>query len=108
MPRLTAQQTARSGVLLLLSVAAAVGCEEPLRVDDCERLLDRYTELLVLEENREATPVQVAQAMDEARALSRRDPRFELSSCGRKVSRASYTCAMAAPTVDAIERCMLF
>jgi hypothetical protein len=83
-------------------------CSAPLDERDCERLLDHYTELLVLEENPGATPVQVAQKMDEARALSRKDPRFELSQCGRKVSRSSYTCAMAAPTVDAVERCMMF
>ena len=106
MPRLT--EALRLGIAVALALTGALGCEKPLDERDCERLLDHYTELLVREENPGATPVQVALEMDEARALSRKDPRFELAECGKKLSRSSYTCAMAAPSVDAIERCMMF
>jgi len=96
------------GIAAALALSGALGCQKALDERDCERLIDHYTELLVLEENPGATPVQVALEMDEARALARKDPRFELAQCGEKVSRSSYDCAMAAPSVDAIERCMMF
>jgi hypothetical protein len=121
MPGLTREETTgakaaplrtwRRGRWTLLSFVASLSvlaCGKPLEAEDCERLLDHYTELLVREETPEATPVFVAQRMDEARALLRKDPRFELPACGRKVSRASYACAMSAPTVDAVEHCMMF
>jgi len=89
-------------------LAGAPSCGRPLEVEECRRLLDRYTELLVLEEQPGAQPSQVARAQAEARVVAREDPRFEFSSCSRRVSRASYDCAMSAHGVDEMERCLVF
>ena len=89
-------------------VLAAPGCSRPLANDECQKLLDRYTELLVREEHPGITPEAVAHTQGEARNTARTDPRFEFSECSRRVSRRDYECAMNAPTVDAIERCLVF
>jgi hypothetical protein len=91
-----------------LVLLAVVGCGKPLTDAECKRLLDRYTERLVREEDPQATPEEVARALDEARRTAERDPRFEWSTCAARVRRTSYECAMNAGTVDEIERCLVF
>jgi hypothetical protein len=91
-----------------LGAASLVGCGRSLDDTECVRLLDHYTELLVLEENPGATPERVAHEKDRARAVARKDARFEFKSCPRKISRDGFECAMGAPTVDAVERCLVF
>jgi hypothetical protein len=85
-----------------------LGCQKPLADAECERLLDRYTEFLVREEEPSAGPEQLAHVLEQARRTAAQDPRFEWSECSRRVRRASYECAMAAGSVDAIERCLIF
>jgi hypothetical protein len=84
------------------------GCQKPLAEEECLQLLDRYTEFLVREEDPKASPQQVAHDQAAARTAARTDPQFEFSSCSRKVKRRSFECAMTAPSVDAIERCLVF
>ncbi|HVU02618.1 MAG TPA: hypothetical protein VHE30_12740 [Polyangiaceae bacterium] len=103
MPRLTLR-----ALLLGLACPIAAACARPLDERECERLLDHYTELLVKEEDPTATPEHVAQALEDARRLAATDPRFEMSACPRKIGRKSFECAMAAPSVDAVERCLIF
>ena len=74
---------------------------------ECTRLLDHYTELLIRQERPEASPEQVARKQEEARALGRRETLFEVGECEKHVSRRQYECAMAAPTVDDVERCLV-
>jgi hypothetical protein len=96
---------------LFISVALSAGltgCEKPLAEEECLQLLDRYTEFLVREEDPKATPQQVAHDQEAARTAARTDPTFEFSTCSRKVRRRSFECAMTAPSVDAIERCLVF
>jgi hypothetical protein len=96
--------------VLVTAVAAflAVACGRPLGNGECGRLLDHYTELLVKEEDPNVTPEGVAHRQGEARMAAKNDPRFEFSECPKRVSRRGYECAMEAPSVDAIERCLVF
>ncbi len=87
---------------------ALVGCARPVAEEECRTLIERYTELLVKEEEPGASPERIARLQGEARNAAEKNPKFELSACSAKVSRASYECAMHASSVDAIERCMIF
>ena len=83
-------------------------CAEPATEAECVRLLDHYTERLVVEETPAATAEQIAEKQAAARKLARSDSRFGFGDCPRRVSRGSYQCAIDAPSVDAIERCLVF
>jgi hypothetical protein len=103
----SAKSRALLGLVAWLSLAAG-GCEKPLGEEECLQLLDRYTEFLVREEDPKATPQQVAHGQEAARTAARTNPAFEFGTCSRKVRRRSFDCAMTAPSVDAIERCLVF
>lgn len=95
-------------IAFTVSALTLSGCGRSLEPAECQHLLDHYTELLVLEENPGATPERVAHDQERARAVARKDPRFDFKNCTRKVSRGDFECAMSAPTVDAVERCLTF
>jgi hypothetical protein len=100
-------------VVISLAVLAApllgsLSCSRSLDADECNLLLDRYTELLVREEDPHAAPARVARAQSDARTMALHDPKFEFSSCSARVSRSSFDCAMKAPSVDEMERCLVF
>ena len=93
---------------MLACLAALPACGRPVAVEECRTLVERYTELLVKEEDPNASPERVARLTSEARVAAEKNPKFELSKCSAKVSRSSYECAMHAGSVDAIERCLIF
>ena len=91
-----------------LSVSALVcGCSQPLTEGECYQLLDHYTALLVREESPESQAQEVLKKQMEARALAASDPSYEFDRCESAVSREQYACAMRAPTVDAVEQCLV-
>jgi hypothetical protein len=99
----------RASALCCAALAvASQGCSRKLERAECTKLLDRYTELLVKDEEPDALPERIAQAQARARATAQKDARFDFSSCSSRVSRREYECAMSAPTVDAVERCLVF
>ena len=102
------QLTMRVARAALFAGAALVGCGRPVAEEECRTLIERYTELLVKEEEPGASPERIARLQGEARSAAEKNPKFELSACPSKVSRASYECAMHAGSVDAIERCLIF
>lgn len=108
MPELRNPTRVRVSLLLALGALASSSCSRKLERAECSKLLDRYTELLVKDEEPEALPERIAQAQARARATAQRDARFDFSSCPSRVSRREYECAMNAPTVDAVERCLVF
>jgi hypothetical protein len=97
-----------SGLSLVLAALVVTGCGRRLDDAECRGLLDHYTSLLVLEQDPDATPERVAHVEERARSVSRREPRFEFSKCSDRVSRSQYECAMKAPSVDEVERCLVF
>jgi hypothetical protein len=106
-------QLTRAGVALrcagaAASVIGAIACGRPVAEDECRTLIERYTELLVKEEEPAASPERVARVQTEAHAAAEKNPQFQLSECSKKVSRRNYECAMHAGSVDAIERCLVF
>ncbi len=105
MPELKRRFRAAWPALLLL---ASLSCSRKLTEEECGELLDHYTSLLIREENPGAAPELVFARQTQARLLAAQDPRFEFSACSRRVTRKQHECAMRAPSVDEIERCLIF
>jgi hypothetical protein len=84
-----------------------VDCKARLTNAECDRLLDHYVALLMSEEQPSAGAQEVTRKQQEARRAARQDARYDFGSCSEKVSRRQFECAMAAPNVDAVERCLL-
>lgn len=83
------------------------GCEPPLGEPECDQLLDHYTERLLREEQPDISNVELSRKQQAARSLAKDAPRFEYKRCTELVSRGQFECAMTAPNVDGIERCLM-
>lgn len=93
-------------LFLIGSIATiAVGCGKPLSQEECNRLLDHYTDKQIDQARPSTGPGERARLLMEAREKAAIDPAF--ATCSEEVSRSQFECAMAAGTADAIERCLL-
>ncbi len=101
-------RSVRASAVLCAVAVVSSACSRKLERTECLKLLDRYTELLVKDEEPDALPERIAQAQARARTTAQKDARFDFASCPSRVSRREYECAMSAPTVDAVERCLVF
>ncbi len=81
------------------------GCGRSLEPSECNALLDHYTELLAHAKNPTLPDPEVERLQSQARSQAAADPEF--SRCSAKVSRSQWECAMKAPSVDEVERCLL-
>lgn len=115
LPGLTATRPGgrvKTGLALWLAAmplaTSVTACRERLTLRECDAMLDRYLEHLVEKRRPETGAGEVERLKNEARALAHEDPTFEFDSCPAKISRSQYECAMSAPTVDDIERCLVF
>lgn len=88
-----------------LTLCGCLGCSPPLTADECNQLLDRYTEKVAEQQSAETSSESVFRMQRDARARAAMSPEF--SRCAAKVSRRQWRCAMSAPSVDDIERCLL-
>jgi hypothetical protein len=84
-----------------------LGCSQRLGDQECDALLDHYTERLLHEERPRLSFSEVKKKQEEARRLVRELPRFEFARCAELVSKTEFDCAMGAANVDSIERCLL-
>jgi len=83
----------------------AFGCSRRLSAGECNELLDHYTELLAHSKNSDLPDPEIERLQSEARKKAAEDPEF--LRCSSKVSRSQWDCAMHAPSVDEVERCLL-
>jgi hypothetical protein len=81
------------------------GCGRPLGDDECRQLLDRYTERLIASDRRDVTSAEQERIKLKVQSLAARDPEF--LRCSERVSRSEFDCAMSAPDVDSMERCLM-
>jgi hypothetical protein len=98
---------ARAATLTLILGALSlgiVGCGRPLSDEECGRLLDHYTELLISSDRPKTKAAERDKLKAEARAKASRDPEF--LRCSAEVSRREFDCAMATFDVDSMERCL--
>lgn len=94
-----------AGYLAVWLPLALVGCSEPLTEAECVRMLDHYTELLIRSDRTNVKAAEREKLKAEARAKASRDPEFQ--RCTKAVSRRQFDCAINAPDVDTMERCLL-
>lgn len=88
------------GALLLVS-----GCGKRLEPAECDQLLDHYVELLLRDDRPKSSAGEILRVQQEARKKAERDPAFH--ECRARVSRQSFTCAMAADDANRLEQCLL-
>ena len=92
--------------LCVLGLAAlTAGCSKKLTEAECAEMLDHYAETLIEQAHPSAKPSQRVKWVNEARLKAARDPEF--AECPSRVGRSQYECAIAAPTADDVERCLL-
>ncbi len=99
---------ARARALLAAFLAAAVlgpGCRDPVTRTECNALLDRYVELLAHTNGKDTSAPAIEDLQRQARDLAATDPAF--ADCEREVSRRQLECALAAPTADRLEICLM-
>ena len=98
---------ARCASLWVAALVTLPGCGKKLQLTECQALLGRYTELLVREENPGVTAEQVDGRVREAHRAAVDLEVFEFERCPDEVKRRQFDCAMEAPNVDGIERCLI-
>jgi hypothetical protein len=81
------------------------GCREPLGRQECEKLVDKYIELLTRQGSVPPQSDEVLRRQAEARMRFADDPKF--LDCAGHVSRSAYECAMHSSTPDVFEQCLL-
>ena len=91
-------------VAAVLVAVAAGACKPKATPAQCDRLIERYAELVVREAHPDASAEIVKGAQEQVKVEARGDDAFK--NCPSEVSRAEFDCAMAAPTADAVEKCL--
>lgn len=94
-------------LIALFAALLAAGCKRgaPPTRDECDRLLDRYTEALLRADGHKPTPVELERAATGARERAATHAAF--ARCTRDVSRESIECAKKVYSADEIERCLI-
>lgn len=90
---------------LCAALTLPCACREPLERQECEKLVDKYIELLTRQSSPPPLGDEVLRRQAEARMRYADDPQF--LDCAVHVSRSEYECAMDASTPDRFEQCLL-
>ena len=89
---------------LLIAIGCSVGCKPKASATQCDRLLDRYAELVVKERILDASADQIKAERDREKSEARSDDAFK--NCSSEVSQLEFDCAMRAATADDLEKCL--
>jgi hypothetical protein len=98
---MTRRLAALAGLALAL---ASAGCKPKASSSECDALLDRYAQLVVVEKFPDASSEQIEGERARERTEARGDDAFK--NCSSEVSRAELECAMKATTPDAMLKCL--
>jgi hypothetical protein len=82
-----------------------VGCAKHASQSECAALLDHGVELAVRDHRPEASDDEIA--AEKAKRRAEPAGRDALAACPNEVSKDAYACALAAPTIDEYERCLV-
>jgi hypothetical protein len=83
---------------------SAQGCKVKASTTQCDELLDRYAQLVVIRQFPDASFAQVESAREREKSEARGDDAFK--NCSSEVSQAEFDCAMRAPSSNAFEKCL--
>lgn len=90
----------------LLALALLAGCRRAaVTEDECQRLLDRYTEQLARVDRPHLATAELQRLQAETRARAAAHRPFQ--DCPRQTSREQMDCALGAYNPDEIERCLV-
>ncbi len=81
-----------------------VACNKKATPAQCDRLVERYAELVVREQFPDASAREIELERDRERSAAHADVAFK--DCPSLVEARSYECAMRATTPDALEHCL--
>jgi len=95
--------TPRTVGWLLLS-GSFWGCERRATPEECRDLLGHYVTMLVREQNPDLSDHDLEAQVDKTRERAAAEPSFR--DCPRQIDLSELRCAMAAPNVDTLERCI--
>lgn len=111
MPAVTAlvrlvRRVRATGVVSLVGIASFLpsGCKAKATASQCEKLLDRYAQLVVTEKYPDASAKDIEAERVRERSEARADDAFK--NCSSEVSRAEFECAMKASGADAFLKCL--
>jgi hypothetical protein len=90
--------------LLVFAWLSTGSCRPKASAAQCEKLLDRYAQLVVSEKFPDASAEQIATERERERSEARAVD--ALKNCSSEVSQAEFDCAMRAASTDAIEKCL--
>jgi hypothetical protein len=96
--------TATALKVTLAAFLLPLGCHEKITGRECEALVDRYAELVVLRKMPGAPREVVEKAQKLVIEEAKGDEGFR--NCTTQIGKSEYACAMAAMTPEAIESCL--
>jgi hypothetical protein len=99
MPALT-----RGAAMLGVAILCSGGCKPKASSAECDGLLDRYAQLVVIEKYPDASSVQIDAERTRERTEARGDDAFK--NCSSEVSRTELECAMKATSSEAMLKCL--
>lgn len=95
---------ASASVVLALLGLGASGCRKKVSAKQCDELLERFSELVVKERFPDAGPEVVAAERARERNEAKSDDAFK--NCTSEVQVDEHTCAMKAPSPEALIKCL--
>jgi hypothetical protein len=97
----------REALVVAGALAAAFvsgGCKPKVSATQCEQLLDRYAQLVVIERHPDASAPEIDAERQREKSEARGDD--AVKNCSSEVSQAEFDCAMRSPNADAFEKCL--
>jgi hypothetical protein len=85
-------------------VVCAAGCRPRVSAGQCDKLLARYAQLIVIERFPDASAEQIRLEQNHEKDEARADDAFR--NCSSEVSAAEFDCAMRARTAEAFQKCL--
>jgi hypothetical protein len=86
------------------AASLALACKSKASTTQCDQLIDRYAELVVMEKFPDASADLVRSERERERREARGDDAFK--NCSSEVSQSEFACAMRATNADALEKCL--
>ena len=90
--------------VVALALASTMGCKPKASGAQCDQLLERYAQLVVMERFADASADQIKTEREREKSEARGDDAFK--NCSSEVSQLELECAMQAPSADALEKCL--
>jgi hypothetical protein len=94
---------------LLFAFFALAGCDKKISSEECTRLLDKYLDMTIPDDDlRGMPPSQASVIRDERKAASKAHPAYKKThaQCTAEVSQKQYECAMATHNADEWQACI--